>query len=114
MTASTEVAVLITDPQEAAAFADEVATLTGEQPLIADRRGIDGATTAGLLVVVTTAIQTLPAILNSVTRLLQRNAVGEIEMTDDGIRITNPRRQDIDDLRARYTGDGREGVPDAR
>jgi hypothetical protein len=113
MSEATEIAVLITDPQEAAGFGAEIEALTGEQPLVVHRRGIDGATTAGLLVIATTAVQTLPAVLDSLARLLRRNAVSEIELTEHGIRIVNPRAEDIADLRARIGGTSSGGPADA-
>ena len=95
MSDGVDVTVILTDPGEVEQLRAQLTAITGEEPLVSDRRGIDGSA-AGWLLLATTTVQALPAILDSIRGLITRNAVGEIEV--DGVRMVKPRPGDIDRL----------------
>lgn len=95
MTETTEISLVLTDKRAAADLRAELAGITGEEPLLIERRGLDGATAAALIMLVTTAIDRMPVILDALGRFLTRNSVEEIEITDHGVRIVRPRSVDL-------------------
>jgi hypothetical protein len=104
-TDTVEISVRVRDEQDAAQLRTEMAGITGDEPFLIERRGIDGASTAALILLATTTVQALPQLLDAITRFVRRNSVDEVELTEHGIRIVSPRPEDIDDLRARLGGD---------
>ena len=72
------------------------------RPLVIDQFGIDGAVMTGLVVLATATVQSMPAILEAMRRLVNHGSVGEIEVSDAGIRVVDPRAQDVDRIIERW------------
>jgi hypothetical protein len=88
--------VLVTSDQGAAEeAARELSGTPGDEPLVSEKRGLDGGV-AQWVVLGAVAAGNLKPFLDVVLRLVQRNKVEIIKAGD--IEITNPRPEDVDRL----------------
>ena len=88
--------VLVTSDQGAAEeAARELSGTPGDEPLVSEKRALDGGV-AQWVVLGAVAAGNLQPFLEVILRLVQRNKVGTIKAGD--IEITNPRPEDVDRL----------------
>ena len=93
---------MVADEAAAAAMQAALQPFAIARPLIIDQFGIDGAVMTGLVVLATATGQSMPATLEAVRRLVSQGSVGEIEVSDAGIRVVDPRSQDVDRIIERW------------
>ena len=90
--------VLVTSDQDAAEEVErELSGTPGEEPLLSEKRGLDGDV-AQWVVLGAVAAKSLQPFLDFVLRLVERNQVDTIKVGD--IEIAKPRPEDVDRLLA--------------
>jgi hypothetical protein len=99
-----EIRVVVTGEAAATALQAALEPSARALPLIIDQSGIDGAVMANLVVLATAMVQSVPAALEAIRRLVNQGSVREIEVSEGGIRMVNPRAQDVDRIIERWAG----------
>jgi len=90
------VTVQCNDEASASTVSSEIAALSGGGTQIVERENLDGTSVSWIVVAMTT-VQTLPKILDSVSKLVETLKVRSIEI--DGHVLKNPTPADIRTLR---------------
>ena len=88
--------VVLGSREAAVEVMEAVEAATTEKASLVERHGIDGAAIAGFVVLASTTIKTLPALLDAIGRLVaQQKVVQVLEFPDQGVRLVNPTPQSV-------------------
>ncbi|MFI8994370.1 hypothetical protein [Streptomyces sp. NPDC053542] len=95
MMKQTELIIITDDGEAAQQLRHAVAEAQGEEPLVTERRGIDGAAAQWIILAVAT-IQSLGGIFGVLSQYAGRDKVTKIKCGE--FEVENPRDQDVDRL----------------